>query len=100
MMKMKKKCNFHKKLFPFKGFYCKKSFQNPLVLCSKPFGKLKKFPFKGLFPFDGFPFNDFVLYYYFHISSCSSEMRGKKFFVEIQKFLLVRKNFIPELSKS
>ena len=60
---MKKKCNFHKKLFPFKGFYCKKSFQNPLVLCSKPFGKLKKFPFKGLFPFDGFPFNDFVLYY-------------------------------------
>ena len=59
---MKKKCNFHKKLFPFKGFYCKKSFQNPLVLCSKPFGKLKKFPYKGLFPFDGFPFNDFVLY--------------------------------------
>ena len=49
-------------MFPFKGFYCKKSFQNPLVLCSKPFGKLKKFPFKGLFPFDGFPFNDFVLY--------------------------------------
>ena len=62
MMKMKKKCDFHKKLFPFEGFYCTKSFQNPLVLCSKPFGKLKKFPFKGLFPFDGFPFNDFVLY--------------------------------------
>ena len=57
-----KKCNFHKKLFPFKGFYCKKSFQNPLLLSSKPFGKLKKFPFEGLFPFDGFPFNDFVLY--------------------------------------
>ena len=49
-------------MFPFEGFYCTKSFQNPLVLCSKPFGKLKKFPFKGLFPFDGFPFNDFVLY--------------------------------------
>ena len=42
--------------------FTEKSFQNPLVLCSKPFGKLKKFPFKGLFPFDGFPFNDFVLY--------------------------------------
>jgi len=49
-------------LFPFKGFYCTKSFQNPLVLCSKPFGKLKKFPFKGLFPFDGFPFNEYELY--------------------------------------
>ena len=56
-------CDFHKKLFPLKGFYCKKSFQNPLVLCSKPFGKLKKFPFKGLFPFDGFPFNEYELYY-------------------------------------
>ena len=59
---MKKKCDFHKKLFPFKGFYCTKSFQNPLVLCSKPFGKLKKFPYKGLFPFDGFPFYDYELY--------------------------------------
>ena len=57
-------CDFHKKLFPFKGFYCTKSFQNPLVLCSKPFGKLKKFPFKGLFPFDGFPFNEYELYLY------------------------------------
>ena len=49
-------------MFPFKGFYCTKSFQKPLVLCSKPFGKLKKFPFKGLFPFDGFPFNEYELY--------------------------------------
>ena len=55
-------CNFHKKLFPFKGFYCKKSFQNPLVLFSRPFGKLKKFPYKGLFPFDRFPFYDYELY--------------------------------------
>ena len=38
-----------------------KSFQNPLVLCCKPFGKSKKFPFKGLFPFDGFPFYDYEL---------------------------------------
>ena len=55
-------------MFPFKGFYCKKSFQNPLVLCSKPFGKLKKFPFKGLFPFDGFPFNEYELYFTFLIN--------------------------------
>ena len=40
----------------------KKSFQNPLVLFSRPFGKLKKFPYKGLFPFDGFPFNEDELY--------------------------------------
>ena len=59
--KNEKKCNFQRKLFPFEGFYCTKSFQNPLVLCSKPFGKLKKFPFKGLFPFDGFPFNEYEL---------------------------------------
>ena len=57
-----KKCDFHEKLFPFKGFYCTKSFQNPLVLCSKPFGKSKKFPYKGVFPFEGFPFNEYELY--------------------------------------
>ena len=69
MMKIKKKlCHFHKKLFPFKGFYCTKSFQNPLVLCSKPFGKLKKFPFKGLFPFDGFPFNEYELYTFHNLN--------------------------------
>ena len=58
----KKLCNFHKKLFPFKRLFCKKSFQNPLVLCSKLFGKLKKFPYKGLFPFDGFACNEDELY--------------------------------------
>ena len=62
MMKMKKKCEFHEKLFPFKGFYCTKSFQNPLVLCSKPSDKSKKFPYKGVFPFEGFPFNEYELY--------------------------------------
>ena len=73
---MKKKCDFHKKLFPFKGFYCKKSFQNPLVLCSKPFGKLKKFPYKGLFPFEGFPFNEYELY----LSRQHEKTRARLFF--------------------
>ena len=59
---MTKLCNFHKKLFPFKGFSVKKSFQNPLVLFNRPFGNLKKFPYKGLFPFDRFPFYDYELY--------------------------------------
>ena len=33
-----------------------------MFLCSKLLGELKKFPFKGLFPFDGFPFNEYELY--------------------------------------
>ena len=57
-------------MFPFKRLFCKKSFQNPLVLCSKPFGKLKKFPFKGLFPFDGFPFNDCTVPTFLDIWKC------------------------------
>ena len=42
--------------------FTKKSFQNPLVLYSMLFGKLKKFPYKGLFPFERFPFYDYELY--------------------------------------
>ena len=37
---------------------------NPLILFSRPFGKLKKFPYEGLFPFDRFPFYDYELYVY------------------------------------
>ena len=57
----KKLCHFHKKLFPFKRLFCKKSFQKPLVLYNWLFGKLKKFPYEGLFPFDRFPFYDYEL---------------------------------------
>ena len=59
MMKMKKNVIFIRNCFHLRDFTVKK-FPKPPFLCSKPFGKLKKFPFKGLFPFDGFPFNDFV----------------------------------------
>ena len=65
MTKMKKKdyLIFIRKCFHLRDF-TKKSFQNPLVLYSRPFGKLKKFPDEGLFPFDRFPFYDYVLYIY------------------------------------
>ena len=37
--------------FHLRDFTEKKSFQNSLVLNSRPFGKLKKFLYEGLFPF-------------------------------------------------
>ena len=37
-------------------------FQKTLVSYSRLFGKSKKFPYEGLFPFDRFPFYDYELY--------------------------------------
>ena len=52
---------FIRNYFHLKDF-TEKKFPNPLVLYSRPFGKLKKFPYEGLFPFDRFPFYDYELY--------------------------------------
>ena len=62
---------FIRNCFHLKDF-TEKSFQNPLVLHSWPFGKLRKFPYEGLFPFDRFPFYDYDLYmpmYYYYQST-------------------------------
>ena len=94
MTKMKKKdyLIFIRKCFHLRDF-TKKSFQNPLVLYSRPFGKLKKFPDEGLFPFDRFPFYDYVLYL---LSNTGEVLR--KFFdnssqgnLRICKFPVIRK---------
>ena len=42
--------------------FTKKKFPKMPCLYSRLFGKLKKFPYKELFPFDGFPFTEDELY--------------------------------------
>ena len=55
-------------MFPFKGLYWKK-FPKPLVLLSRLFGKLKKFPNEGLFPFYRFPVYHYELYLHFQMAA-------------------------------